>query len=201
MRDRLRRVLEAVGGEPCLRKQMAFDIAGHRFRFSVWRLGPATVIQVVRPESLQRHMRAPSVVPTFEFGAHKRRMVKSLDERDASEPFVFKRLDDPFGDSNGPTLAHGAEAGFDVPLIQQLGKSTSGKDRRFSLRWCTRPEERAASKAARMSRETAVLRISRFSAMVPPPRVHRATEADSKGHYSVRRRQNGSAQPRAHNCL
>ena len=40
---------------------------------------------------------------------------------------------------------------------------------------------RAMSSTARMSRETAVLRVSRFSAIVPPPVIHRATDADSGG--------------------
>lgn len=44
-----------------------------------------------------------------------------------------------------------------------------------------RPEDRAANRAALMTSETAALTMSRFYAMVPPPRLHRATDAGSKG--------------------
>jgi hypothetical protein len=52
---------------------------------------------------------------------------------------------------------------------------------RFKLRLRTRPENQAASRTARMSSETAVLRMSRFSAMGPPPRDHRVTDSDLQG--------------------
>jgi len=52
---------------------------------------------------------------------------------------------------------------------------------RSRLRLRTRAENRAASSTARTKSETAALRISRLSAMVPPPILHGATDADSKG--------------------
>ena len=126
-----RRGLQAIGGNPRFGEDMTFDIGGQGFRIARWCLGLAAVIQVIRSQALQRHVRSPGVVPVFEFDAQGHQMIRPLDERDAFEPFVFRRLDDPPGDRNGPALSDRAEAGFDVPLIQQLGKSTSGKDMRL----------------------------------------------------------------------
>ena len=68
---KLRRVLHAIGGEPCVGENMTFDMAGDGFRISFGRLGLAAVGQVIWPETLQSHMRPPSVVPAFEFGAQE----------------------------------------------------------------------------------------------------------------------------------
>ena len=85
---------------------MTFDIGGDGLRFAVWRLGLAFVIEVVGPQTLESHMRAPGVVPVLEFAAQRRQVVKALDEGDASEPFVLERLDDAFCHSNGLALSH-----------------------------------------------------------------------------------------------
>jgi len=113
--DGLRRVLQAVGREPCLGKDMTLDIVGHGLRVSFRLLGLAVVIQVIRPEALKCHVWAPGVVPAFEFGAQKRQMVKSLDKRHASQPLVFESLDDSLGYGDGSVLAYGSEPRFDVP--------------------------------------------------------------------------------------
>jgi len=60
---------------------------------------------------------------------------------------------------------------------------------------------RAMSSTARMSRETVVLRTSRLSAIVPPPVVHRATDADSGGIIASEGGRNASVEPRRCKCL
>ena len=59
----LRSGLETIGGEPCFAEHIAFDIGGNGLPFAVWRLGLASVIEVVGPQTLESHMRAPGVVP------------------------------------------------------------------------------------------------------------------------------------------
>jgi hypothetical protein len=102
--QKLRRVLQAIGGEPCLGENLTFDIAGDGFRVSFWRLGRAAAIQVIWPETLQRHRRPPGVVPALELGAQERQVVEALDKRHASQPLVLKGLDDPLGDGDGSVL-------------------------------------------------------------------------------------------------
>jgi len=126
--DGLSGVLEAIGREPCFAEDTTFDIAGHGFRVSFRLLGLAVVVEVIRPETLQSHVRPPSVVPTFEFGAQERQVVKTFDERHASEPLVFEGFDDPLSYSNGSVLSYGSETRFDVPLPQQFGKDIPDKD-------------------------------------------------------------------------
>ena len=125
----LRRVFQAISREPCFSEDVAFDIDGDGLRVSFWRLGRVAVIQVIRPEADQSHMRPPRVVPTFKFGTQGREMVKPLDERHASEPLVLQSLDNAFGDSDGSVLAYGAETRFDVPLVQEFGKGIANEDR------------------------------------------------------------------------
>ena len=50
--EELRRVLEAVGPEPRFGEDMTFDIAGHGSRISFRHLGPAAVIQIIRPKGI-----------------------------------------------------------------------------------------------------------------------------------------------------
>ena len=127
-RGRLRGVLEAIGGAPCFREYMTFDIAGDGLGISFWRLGLAAVTEVIWPVTLQSHVRPPGVVPAFEFGAQEHQAVKSLDDRHASQPLVFERLDNPFRYGNGPVYSYGSEARFDAPLFQQFGKGISDED-------------------------------------------------------------------------
>jgi hypothetical protein len=126
--DSLRGVLEAVGGEPRFGEDMTLDIAGHGFRIPFWHVGLAVVMPVVRPETVQRHMWPPSVVPARKFGGQERQVIKSLDERDMFEPLVLEGLDNAFWDSNGPVFPYGSKAEFDVPLSQQFGKGIPDKD-------------------------------------------------------------------------
>ena len=121
--EELRGRLEAIGGETCFLEYGTFDIGWHGFRISSWLLGLSVVVEVIRPEILQRHVWPPSVVPVLEFGAQKRQVVKPLDERNALEPLALEGLDNAFCDSNGSVFSYGSEAGFDIPLSQQLGKS------------------------------------------------------------------------------
>lgn len=122
VQQKLRGVPEAIGGEPCFQEDVTFDIGGHGFRIPLWLLGLAVVIQIIRPKALQRHVWPPSVVPAFELGAEERQVVKTFDERDVFQPLILEGLDDAFCHSNRPVLPYGSEAGFDVPLSQQLGK-------------------------------------------------------------------------------
>jgi hypothetical protein len=107
---------------------MTLDIAGHGFRIPFWHVGLAVVMPVVRPETVQRHMWPPSVVPARKFGGQERQVIKSLDERDMFEPLVLEGLDNAFWDSNGPVFPYGSKAEFDVPLSQQFGKGIPDKD-------------------------------------------------------------------------
>jgi len=118
MQEKLRGVLEAIGCEPRFLEHMTFDIAGHGFRNARRPLGPAVIVEVIRPEALQRHMWAPDAVTACELGAQERQVVKTLDERNALEPLVLKGLDDAFRHSNGPVFSHGSDAGFDIPFSQ-----------------------------------------------------------------------------------
>jgi len=115
---RLRRVLEAIGREPCFLEYVTFDIAGHCFRIALRLLGLAVVIQVIRPETLQHPMRPPTVIPALEFSAEEGQVVKSLDDRDSFQPFVFQGFDDSFRHCDGPVFSYGSKAGFDIPLFQ-----------------------------------------------------------------------------------
>ena len=108
---RLRRVLQAARGESRVVENATFDLAGYRFRFSVWRLGRATVVEVVRPEAIECHVRSRCVVQAFELSAQGGKVVKSLDDRHALQPLVLERLDDSLGGRNGVALLHGSEAG------------------------------------------------------------------------------------------
>jgi len=78
-RDSLRGVLEAIGGEPCFSEDVTFDIVGNSLGVAFWPLGLAIVVEVIRPETLDSHMRSPRVVPAFEVGAQERQVVKTLD--------------------------------------------------------------------------------------------------------------------------
>jgi len=60
--QKLRGVLEAMGGEPCFGEDVTFDIAWDGLGISLWRLRFAAVIQVIWPETLQRLMWPRSVV-------------------------------------------------------------------------------------------------------------------------------------------
>ena len=73
-------MFQAIAGEPCFGEDVTFDTAWDGLGISLWRLRFAAVIQVIWPETLQSHMRPPSVAPAFEFSAHERQVVKSLDE-------------------------------------------------------------------------------------------------------------------------
>ena len=132
-------VLETVGGDSCLGENAALDIAGNSFRIWLWRLGFAVVVQVIWPETLQRHVRSPDVVPAFEFGAQGHQMIEALDDRHASQPFILERLDDSFCNGDGPVLPYGTDAKLDVPLFQELRKDVADKDaglvRDHVLRW------------------------------------------------------------------
>lgn len=127
-RDGLRRALQAIGSSACLGEHMAFDIVRDALRIVRWRLAFAVVVKVIGPKALQCHMRPPSVVPVVELAAQHRQVIEPLDQRDVFEPFVFAGFDDTLGHSNGPTLAHSAEARLDVPLLQQLSKNISGEN-------------------------------------------------------------------------
>ena len=124
----LRCVLQAVGGDSCLGERAALDIAGNSFRIPLWRLRFVAVIQVIRSETSESHVRAPGVVPAFEFGAQGREVVKPLDDRYTAEPLVFEGLDHPLGDSDRAVFPYSTEARFDVPLFQQCRESISDKD-------------------------------------------------------------------------
>ena len=126
--DGLRGVLEAIGCEPCFREYVTLDIAGNGLCVSLWLVGLAAVVEVVRPETLQLHMRPPGVVPVFEFGTQGREVVESLDNRHASQPLVLEGSDDAFGDRDLPVFVHGADAGFDVPFAHQRPERISDKD-------------------------------------------------------------------------
>lgn len=127
-RQRLRSVLDAVGGEPCFGEDVTFDIAGNGFRMSFWDRRLTVVIEVIGPKTLQSHMWPPSVVQAFELGAQKRQVVKPFDDRHMPEPLILEGLDDPRGYGDGSVLSYGSEARFDVPLSQQLGKGIPDKD-------------------------------------------------------------------------
>ena len=114
-RTRLRRALEAIPGNPCFLEYVAFDVCGNGFRISARLLGLAAVIRIIGPQTIQRHMRAPAVVPGFEFRAQKRQVVEALDERNTLEPLVLERLDDAFGDSNGPVFSYGSQSWLHAP--------------------------------------------------------------------------------------
>ena len=86
MQQGLRRILQAIGSEPRFGEHMAFDIGGNGLRLAVWCLGLVAIVQVIRPETLQRHVRPPGVVPVFELGTQGREVVESLDNRHGSEP-------------------------------------------------------------------------------------------------------------------
>jgi hypothetical protein len=124
----LRGGLETIGGEPCFDEQMAFDMGGDGLRVSLGLFGPASVVDVIRPQTLQHHVGPPGVVPAFELAAQKRQVVKALDDRHAAQPLVLERLDDTFGGRDRSVFAHGSKTWFDVPLSQQLGKGVSGED-------------------------------------------------------------------------
>ena len=51
-------------------------------------------------------------------------MIETLDERNAIEPLVLKRLNDAFGHSNGRVLSYGSEAWLHIPSDQQLCEYT-----------------------------------------------------------------------------
>jgi hypothetical protein len=71
------------------------------------RLGLVIVVEVIRSQAPESHVRAPHTVPILELGTQGREVVKAFDERDAAEPFILERLDDPLGDSDGPVFAYG----------------------------------------------------------------------------------------------
>ncbi len=64
----------------------------------------------------------------FEFHAQGCEVIESSDEWHTPQPFILERLDDAFSHGDGSMLANGSEARFDVPLLQEFGKDTSGKD-------------------------------------------------------------------------
>ena len=89
----LRRVLETVGGEPCLLEDVTFDVVWNGLRVSSQFLGLAVLIRVIRPQTFECHVWPPNVVPVLELGAQKGEMVESLDQRDTFEPLVLEGLD------------------------------------------------------------------------------------------------------------
>jgi hypothetical protein len=97
---------------------MTFDIAWYSLRIAFWLLGLAVVIHVIRPGTLQSHMRPPGVVPAFKFRAEERQVVKTPDEGNALQPLILESLDDAFCDSDSPVFPYGSQAGFDIPLFQ-----------------------------------------------------------------------------------
>ena len=119
---------QAIGGDPCFDEHVAFDMGGNGLRIARWCLGLTFVVEVIRPEALQRHMRSPGVVPALEFCAEGDEVVKPLDERHASQPFVLERLDNALRYGDGSALSHGSETRFDVPLTQQRREDIADKD-------------------------------------------------------------------------
>jgi hypothetical protein len=81
--QKLRRGLQAISGEPRLGEHVTLDVPWHRLRISSGRVRFAAV-QVIGPETLQSHVRPPSVVPAFEFRAQGGEMVKALEEGHAA---------------------------------------------------------------------------------------------------------------------
>ena len=57
---------EAGSGEPCLGEDVSLDAVRHGLCIPSWLLGLAVVIDVIRPKTIERHVRPPSVVPGFE---------------------------------------------------------------------------------------------------------------------------------------
>lgn len=124
----LRGGLEAVGRGACFDKDVTFDTVGHGFRLSFGRLGLAVVIEVIRSQTVESHMRPPSVIPAFEFGTEEGQVVKPLDKRNAPEPLVLECLDDPLCYGDRSVFAHSSQTRLDVPLSEQLGEDVSDKD-------------------------------------------------------------------------
>jgi hypothetical protein len=77
--QKLRRVLEAVGCEPCFGENVTFDVGGHGFGIAFRFVGFSAAIQIVRPKAFQSHVWPPGIVPAFEFRAQERQRVKPFD--------------------------------------------------------------------------------------------------------------------------
>ena len=80
--QKLRRVLEAVSCNSRFLEYVTFDIAGHGLCISAWLFRLTAVVEVIRPETCESHVRPPSVVPAFEFRTQGCEMVESVDQRD-----------------------------------------------------------------------------------------------------------------------
>jgi hypothetical protein len=60
--EKLRGGLEAISRDPRLVEHVTLNIAGHRLRFSVWRLGLAAVEEIVYPQTAVLRMSKSSAV-------------------------------------------------------------------------------------------------------------------------------------------
>jgi len=103
---RLRCTLETISCNPGFLEYATLDITRHCFRIAIRLLGLSAVINVIWPQTIQRHMGAPAVVPGLKFAAEEYQMIEVLDDRYMRQPFVFQGLDDSLSNSDGTMLSY-----------------------------------------------------------------------------------------------
>ena len=117
---RLRCTLETISCNPSFLEYATLDITRYCFRIAIRLLGLSAVINVIWPQTIQRHMGAPPVVPGLKSAAEEYQMIEALDERNAIEPLVLERLNDAFGHSDGLVFSYSSQAWLHIPSVQQL---------------------------------------------------------------------------------
>ena len=97
---RLRNGLQAIPSDPCFPEKMLIDVTRHclwiTFRF-LWFF---VVVNIVRSNTIQYHMRTPAVIPTFKFFTQHGQVIEPFNDRDSLEPFVFQSFDHSLCDRN-----------------------------------------------------------------------------------------------------
>ena len=130
---KLRGFSKSISGDPCVAKEVLFNITWDRFGVTFRLIRLVVVIHIIRTKAIQGHMWPPTIVPDFEFVAQFGQMIYSFDDGDSFQPFVFQGLIGSFRDSDGALFTNWASQ-LPIQVVQQLaGHSDISTTRKYYL--------------------------------------------------------------------